>query len=96
MSSGRTPEDYRRLFAEVLSELDAHPRRTGVKVWGAGLTVDFEDGNPVFKMAGEKSVKGDFRRRWLPEHSVPLVFRTNGPTVIRLVPTTGNRVKFRV
>ena len=94
MNSGRTPEDYRRFFAEVLAALDEVPRTVKVKVFGAGLTVDFEEGNPVFRMEGRRSVRADYRRRWLAEHPVPLTLGKSD--VFTFVPTTGNRVKVRV
>lgn len=95
MISGRTPEEYREFFAAVLSELDANPRSTGVSFRAEGLTIDFEGGNPVFRMAGHEDAKADYRRRWLPEHPVPLVLK-GGEYAFRLIPTSGNRVKFRL
>lgn len=96
MTSGRTPEEYREFFAAVFAEMDACPRRTGVRFVAEALDIDFRDGNPVFVMPGQKPVIGDFRRRWLPEHPVPLVLRGRRPHVLELVPTSANRVKVRL
>lgn len=95
MNSGRTPEDYRAFFASVLADLDARPRRTGVWFAAEDLTIDFADGNPVFAMRGQTPARADYRRRWLPEHPVPLVLSGRRPHAFRLVPTSGNRVKVR-
>ena len=94
MISGRTPEEYRDFFAEVFADLDGNPRRTGVRFKADELTINVVEGNPVFIVGDAESV-ADFRGRWLPEHPVPL--RLHGPKthVLRLVPTTGNRVKVR-
>lgn len=94
MNSGRTPDDFRQFFAEVFVALDANPKAMKVKVFGDGVTVDFADGNPVFKMAGQRAAPANYRRRWIPEHPVPLGLRKT--SVFSFEPTTGNRVKVRV
>jgi hypothetical protein len=94
MSSGRTPEEYRAFFADVFSEMDARPRKFGMKIRAEGLTVDFADGLAEFKVAGGGAVKADFGRRWLAEHPVPLTF--GGRTVyLTFEPAGGNRVRVR-
>lgn len=95
MSSGQTPEDFRRFFAEVFAELDAHPRRMILDIHGEGLTLDFRGGDPVFKISGQEEAVGHFRQRWLPEHPLPLVFNPLGVTRLGFTPASGNRVKVR-
>lgn len=90
---------FRACFAGILSSLDAHPRRLLVAVHaanaaGAAVRIDFADGNPVFRV-GEETAPADFRRRWLPEHPVPLAFDLRRPVRLLFVPTDGNRVKVK-
>ena len=92
--SGTTPEEYRDFFAAVFADLDANPRKSGVRFAAADLTIDVVCGNPVFTVGG-RSVKADFRGRWLPEHPVPLDFSGGSVHTLRFLPTTGNRLKVR-
>ena len=97
--SGKTPEEYRDFFAAVFADLDANPRKSGVKFAAEDLTIDVVQGNPVF-IVGEESdspqrLAADFRSRWLPEHPVPLKFTDRKIHTLRFIPTTGNRVKVR-
>ena len=96
MTAGTTPEAYRDFFAAVFAEMDAHPRSTGVDFAPGGLSIGLENGNPVFTLGG-RTVRADFRGRWLPEHPVPLAFgEGEKPRRLYLEPTTGNRVKVRL
>ena len=104
MISGRTPEEYRDFFAAVFADLDASPRKTGVRFKADDLTIDIVSGNPIFIVGKAASsvdaaslprVVADFRGRWLPEHPVPLRFHGPKTHVLRFIPTTGNRVKVR-
>ena len=94
LASGRTPEEYRGFFAAVFADLDANPRRSGVKFAAEDLMIEVVNGNPVF-IVGEKSSAADFRGRWLPEHPVPLRFGGKKIHTLHFVPTTGNRLKVR-
>ena len=94
MSSGRTPDEYRAFFAEVFVALDANPKAMKVKVFAEGLTIDMKDGNPTFATPDGETSSADFRRRWLPEHPVPVTLGRSA--VFSFVPTTGNRVKVRI
>lgn len=90
---------FRACFAEILASLDERPRRLLVEVHAANaasaaVSVDFADGNPVFRV-GDETAPADFRRRWLPEHPVPLVFDLRRPVRLLFVPTSGNRAKVR-
>ena len=84
--------DYRDFFAAVFAEMDACPRRTGVRFTADGLEIGVINGNPVFRLGGQ-TLAADFRGRWLPEHPVPLKIEGDRPRKLYLVPTTGNRVK---
>ena len=98
MTSGRTPEEYRDFFAGVFAELDARPRRTGVRFAAEELTIDLVDGEPVFIMPVDgivRRARASFRRRWLAEHPVPLRLTGRREHVFKLLPASGNRVKVR-
>jgi hypothetical protein len=90
----------RRCFAEIFRSLDARPRRLVVSVGVANeerlpASVTLREGKIVFRV-GEQEAVGDFRRRWLACHPVPLVFPPSRAMRLFLVPTTGNRVKVMI
>ena len=92
------PRDVARLFAEVFASLDAFPRKLVLRVFaansrGAAVSVDMAEGEPVFCVEGRRSFAASFRRRWIAEHAVPLVFPKSGFMALRLSPTSGNRVR---
>lgn len=64
----------------------------------SGLDIDPTDGNLVVSAAGE-SAKLSLRRRWIPEHPVPMVFGQSAGCVRRTVllidPVDGNRFRVR-
>jgi hypothetical protein len=89
-----TPAELRDQFAAVFAEMDARPRRLTLPLAGVeGFAVDLVDGEPVFR-AGAEEARGRFRRRYLAEHDVPLRLRSG--MKLKLIPTSGNRVKVRV
>lgn len=95
-----SPDFLRDCFAAVFASLDERPRRLLVDVYaeneaGAEVLMSFVDGNPVFIIEGRGLSAADFRRRWIAEHPVPLVFRTEGPTRLVMTPVDANRVKVR-
>ena len=95
-----SPGFLRDCFAAVFASLDERPRRLLVDVYaenesGAEVLMSFVDGNPVFMVEGRGLSAADFRRRWIAEHPVPLVFRAKGPTRLLMVPADANRVKVR-
>lgn len=96
------PEELAGYLAEIARRMDESPRRMCIVVESsvqASLDVDPSDGNLVAKVAGSES-RFSLRRRWLPEHPVPLEF---GPsqgvrsrrTVLLADPTSGNRFRVR-
>ena len=89
-----TPSELKDQFAAVFAEMDANPRQLKLTLADVdGLSVDLVDGEPVF-IAAESRVKACFRKRWLAEHVVPLALRSD--MKLKLIPTSGNRVKVRV
>ena len=96
-----SPEFLRHCFAAVFASLDERPRELVVDVFAecetlSDAVVTIVDGNPVFIVDGRGVTCADFRRRWIAEHPVPLVLRRKGATRLKMVPTSGNRVKVRV
>ena len=89
------PQEIAGYFVELARRLDEHPRKMRLIVEStvpASLDFDPKDGNPVVSVCGEKS-SFDIRRRWIPEHPVPLEFGKK-PTSLLIDPVDGNR--FRV
>lgn len=91
--SAETPMAFRGFFADVFARLDAVPKRSVVKLLKGGVTVDLEEGEPVFVASDGARAKANFRGRWLAEHPVPLALAAGGR--LTFVPTSGNRVKVR-
>lgn len=89
-----TPVELKEQFAAVFVEMDAHPRLLKLTLEGVdGMTLDLVDGEPVFS-DGATTAKASFRKRWLAEHEVPLALKSG--LKLKLVPTSGNRVKVRI
>ena len=89
------PQEIAGYFVELARRLDEHPRKMRLIVEStvpASLDFNPKDGNPVVSVCGEKS-SFDIRRRWIPEHPVPLEFGKK-PTSLLIDPVDGNR--FRV
>lgn len=88
-------------LVELARHLDAHPAKMRLKIESsvpAAIDIDPKDGKMVAEVRGER-VKFDIRRRWLPEHPVPLSIGPAGNakrrrTVLLIDPIDGNR--FRV
>ena len=94
-----SPQELRRYLAEVFASLDERPRSLylTIDVRGAGaaeVSLDLEDGEPVFRIEGQKPAKCRLRRRYLAEHPVPLVL-SGGFAALVLEPVSGNRVRVR-
>lgn len=90
-----SPDEIAGCFLELARRLDERPRKMRLVVEStvpASLDFDPKDGNP-FVSAGGSMRKFSMRRRWLPEHPVPLEFGPN-PVVLLIDPIDGNR--FRV
>lgn len=96
------PEELAGYLAEIARRMDESPRRMCIVVESsvqASLDADPSDGNLVAKVAGREK-RFSLRRRWLPEHPVPLEL---GPsrgarvrkTVLLVDPTSGNRFRVR-
>ena len=95
-----SPRRLMGYFAEVFAALDAAPRPFHVEIEsadgaGSDAAIDFEQGEPVFRVEGRNAVHANFRRRWIAEHPVPLRLSRRGKTHLAFIPTTGNRVKVR-
>ena len=93
-----SPRKLMGYFAEVFAALDAAPRPLRLEVVvvnreNACVTIDFEKGEPVFRVKGRTAAHANFRHRWLAEHPVPLQLSPRGKTNLIFTPTTGNRVK---
>ena len=93
------PAEFKACIAKVFSSLDEKPRRLFLLIdarnrKGAGVSVDFVDGEPVFMVEGRRAVHASLRKRWLAEHVVPLVLH-GGIARLVLEPTSGNRVRVR-
>ena len=90
------PREVAGYFVQLAEKLDERPRKMRLYVESsvpAFLDFDPADGNPSVCVAGETH-HFDIRRRWLPEHPVPLVFGPE-PTVLLVDPVDGNRFRVR-
>lgn len=73
------PSSIAGYLAEVACRLDERPERMRVTVEAANagnsaISLDFTpEGEMVVSVEGHRSKKMDLRRRWIPEHPVPLV-----------------------
>ena len=95
-----SPHELRRYLAEVFASLDERPRKLylSIDVSGAGaaeVSIDLEDGEPVFRIEGQKSARCRLGRRYLAEHPVPFALR-GGFAALVLEPISGNRVRVRL
>ena len=89
------PQEIAGYFVELARRLDERPRKMRLIVEStvpASLDFNPKDGNPVVSVCGE-TCSFDIRRRWIPEHPVPLEFGKK-PTSLLIDPVDGNR--FRV
>lgn len=90
------PQEVAGYFVELARRLDERPRKMRLIVEStvpASLDFDPKDGNPVVSVCGEKC-SFDIRRRWIPEHHVPLEFGGR-PSVLLIDPVEGNRFRVR-
>lgn len=90
------PREIAGYFTELARTLDEHPRKMRLVIESSvPVTLDFDpsDGNPVVCSRGE-TFRFGIRRRWLPEHPVPLEFG-KGPVVLFVDPVDGNRFRVR-
>ena len=74
-----SPQELRRYVSEIFSSIDERPRKLYVEfdvrgACAAEVSVDMVDGEPVFRIGGQRPAKCPLARRWLAEHPVPLVF----------------------
>ena len=94
------PKEIAGYFVALARRLDARPMKMRLRIESTvpfALDFDPADGNPVVSVGGSKE-KFNIRRRWIPEHPVPLVIgggqgRTRR-AVLLIDPVDGNR--FRV
>lgn len=90
------PAEIAGYFTAIAQRLDERPQKMRLVVESSVIAVlDFDpkDGNPVVMVGGEVH-KFDIRRRWLPEHPVPLEFGRR-PVVLLFDPLDGNRFRVR-
>jgi hypothetical protein len=90
------PREVAGYFIQLAEKLDERPRKMRLSIESsvpAFLDFDPTDGNPAVCVAGE-TCRFDIRRRWLPEHPIPLVFGPK-PTVLLVDPVDGNRFRVR-
>jgi len=95
-----SPAELKGYFLEVFDSIDAAPRKLFASVVtendrDAAASVDFEDGEPVFRVEGRRPFKGNFSKRWIPDHPVPLRFRRRGATKLVFEPAEGDRIRVR-
>ncbi len=93
------PAEFKAYMAQVFASLDENPRKLLLSIdarneKGAEVSIDLVEGEPVFVISGRRSVKANFRGRWLAEHPVPLAIR-KGRICLVLEPASGNRVRVR-
>ncbi len=100
-----TPAELAEWFREIARELDARPRRLNLVVHGAEgvdawLDFDPADGEMVARVDGCGDEKFSLRRRWLPEHPVPLrLSRASAAGEMRTLlvdPIDTNRFRVRI
>ena len=90
------PQEVAGYFVELARRLDERPRKMRLIVEStvsASLDFDPKDGNPVVSVCGERC-GFDIRRRWIPEHPVPLEFGSR-QAVLLVDPVEGNRFRVR-
>ena len=95
------PEELAGYFVEIARRLDERPQKMRLVVEAsvpAALDFDPADGNPVVRVR-EDTMKFDIRRRWIPEHPVPLALGAAAGrkrrTVLLIDPVDGNRFRVR-
>ena len=102
------PEEIAGYFIELARRLDAKPQRMRLVIESdVPVSLDFDpsDGNPAVSV-GDETCRFDIRRRWIPEHPVPLqlgpvpngegsVPKRRGRTVLLIDPVDGNRFRVR-
>lgn len=90
------PREVAGYFIQLAEKMDERPRKMRLVIESsvpASLDFDPVDGNPVVDVCGETH-HFDIRRRWLPEHPVPLSFGAK-PMVLLIDPMDGNRFRVR-
>jgi hypothetical protein len=90
------PQEVAGYFVELARRLDERPRKMRLIIESTvPASLDFEpkDGNPVVSVCGER-YSFDIRRRWIPEHPVPLEFGRR-QTVLLVDPVECNRFRVR-
>ena len=95
------PEELAGYFTEIARRLDAHPQKMRLVIESTVpvcLDFDPEDGDPVVSVGGLER-KFRIRRRWIPEHPVPLAIGAPHAALRRIVllidPVEENRFRVR-
>ena len=91
-----SPAEIAGYFIEIAQRLDERPQKMRLVVESsvpAILDIDPMYGNPVVSV-GDEAYRFDIRRRWLPEHPIPVVFGQQ-PVVLLIDPIEGNRFRVR-
>ena len=90
------PDEIAGYFIELAARLDGHPQKMRLTVESSvpvSLDFDPKDGNPIVAVGGRMR-KFEIRRRWIPEHPVPLELG-RGKKVLSIDPADGNRFRVR-
>jgi hypothetical protein len=92
------PKEIAGYFVELARRLDARPRKMRLMIESTvpfALDFDPADGNPVVEVGASKE-KFNIRRRWIPEHPVPLMIDGGRRAVLLIDPVDGNRFRVHV
>ena len=95
-----SPVELKGYMAALFASLDERPRPLMVKMdvrndRRAGVSIDLEEGEPVFRIEGQRPAKADFRGRYIAGHKVPLKLPRFGTCRLVMEPVDANRVKVR-
>ena len=93
------PKEVAGYFVELARRLDECPRKMRLAIESSvPFVLDFDpaDGNPVVSVGGG-SEKFNIRRRWIPEHPVPISLGGGRCRVVLLIdPVDSNRFRVHV
>ena len=95
-----SPVELKGYMAALFASLDERPRPLMVKMdvrndRHARVSIDFDEGEPVFCIEGQHPAKANFRGRYIAEHKVPLKLPRFGTCRLVMEPADANRVKVR-
>ncbi len=96
-----SPAELRGYFAEILADLDACPRPLMVSLdvrndRNSRVSIDMEEGEPVFRIEGRSAARANYRGRYMAEHPVPLELPLFRRFKMVFEPASANRVRVRL